>query len=137
MNTKLLRKEWGCVLRINPFATEDDIEDIIEIDEWDLLIIFKDGRRIVYDKFTNYHRTDRPYTGELTDEQEKNEFKHNLLSIMSRKHVTQEELSELVGTSQTMISHYVSGRYMPSALMLRKMAKALKCSMDDFFYQSH
>lgn len=118
----------------DPFATEEDVLELKELNEWDLLITFKDGRKIIYDRFTNYHKNVYyENIHELTEEQEKKEFAYRLRSLMGRKFISQEDLANLVGTSQTMISHYMTGRSIPNLIMGRKIAKALGCSIDDFF----
>lgn len=124
------------ILKCDPFATKDDIESVTEINEWDLLIIFKDGRQILYDTFNNFQKN-KFYNSinEITDEQEKREFAYRLRSIMNRKGITQEQLAEIIETSQVMISRYTTGQTIPSVIVLRKIAKALNCSMDDFFYK--
>lgn len=126
------------VVSVDPFATMDDVEEIKELNEWDLLIVFKNGRKVVYDRFTKYFK-DVFYNdiNELTEEQEKKEFAYRLRSLMGRNEITQEELADIINTSQVMISRYVRGENIPSAIVLRKMAKALNCSMDDFFYKEY
>lgn len=122
--------------RIDPLATMNDIDTIDELNEWDLLIIFKNGRKVIFDKFTGYYK-DIFYDSihEVTEEQEKKEFAYRLRSLMGRQQITQEELADSINTSQVMISRYVRGETIPSAIVLRKIAKALDCSMDDFFYK--
>lgn len=124
------------ILKCDPFATKDDIESVTEINDWDLLIIFKDGRQILYDTFNNFQKN-KFYNSinEITEEQEKREFAYRLRSIMNRKGITQEQLAEIIETSQVMISRYTTGQTIPSVIVLRKIAKALNCSMDDFFYK--
>lgn len=126
---------WCHVLKISPFIKKSDIEEIKETNGWDLIVIFKDGRKIIVEKDTGYHRT-LFYNdlNELTEEQEKREFACALRTMMNRKCMVQEDLAELVGTSQTMISRYMSGRCLPNVVMGRKLAKALGCSIDEFFY---
>lgn len=126
---------WHYLLKISPFLTKDDIEEVIEIGEWDLLFKFKDGRKIIIEMDTGFHRNlFYRDLNELTEEQERKEFGYALRTMMRRKFVTQENLAELIGTSQTMISRYMTGECIPGGIMLRKMAKALGCSMDDLFY---
>lgn len=126
---------WHCILRINPFATKDDIEKIVEIGTWDLYIKFKTGEKIIYDIDTGYHRNlFYKNIDELSEEEERIEFGYALRIMMRRKGMLQEELAEKVGTTQAMISRYVSGKVLPSILIGRKIAKALKCSMDELFY---
>lgn len=125
---------WQYVMQINPFATKDDIEKIEELNDWDILIIFNDGRKVLYDKCTGYYKNiSYDNINELTEEQEKKEFAYKLRSLMRRNYITQDELAARVNSSQIMISRYVSGKTMPSLIMGRKIAKVLNCSMDDFF----
>lgn len=129
---------WQYVLMCEPFATKDDVEEIRELNEWDLLIVFKNGKKIIYDRFTNYHK-DIYYVSidEITEEQEKKEFAYRLRSFMGRREITQERLAKMTDLTQAMISRYVRGEAVPSAIILRKIAKALNCSMDDFFDRNY
>lgn len=129
---------WHYVLRYDPFAKKIDVISIEELNEWDLLIKFRDGKKVIYDRFTNYYN-EIFYNSinELTEDQERKEFAYNLRNIMSRKYITQEQLANELNTSQVMISRYVRGESVPSAIVLRKIAKILNCSMDDFFYKQY
>ncbi len=118
----------------DPFITDDDVEEYREINEWDLLITFKDGRQFIFDRFTNaYKRVYYNSINDITDEQERREFAYRLRSLMGRRWVNQDQLAEMIGTTQPMISRYVRGEAVPNAITLRKIAKALRYSMDDFF----
>lgn len=133
-----MKENWQYVMAISPFIQEDEVESIEELDQWDLLITFHDGRRVMFDRYTGYHRyVFYDNVNQLTEEQEKREFAYRLRSLMGRRGIGQEELAVMIGTSQTMISHYVSGKFMPNAIVLRKIAKALNYSMDDFFYRDY
>ena len=129
---------WQYVMQINPFTKREEVEEIKELNNWDLLITFVDGRRILYDRCTGYFKN-ISYNNitELTDEQEKAEFAYMLRSLMMRKHITQEEMANRINTSQTMISHYMNGRTIPNVIALRKIAKVLGCSKDDFFNKNY
>lgn len=127
---------WECVLCVNPFTKPEEVEELVEINEWDLLIVYKDGSRIIFDRSTGYHRNvfyDSIY--ELTIEQEKRELARRMRVLMLRAHLTQEQLADMIDISRPMISNYLTGRNIPNAITLKKIAKALKCSMDDFFYR--
>jgi len=135
MDENMNEYPWHYLMRISPFIKKDEIEEVVRLNQWDLMFIFKDGRKIVYDTFTNYHRyVFYDDIKELSKEQEKIEFARKLRSIMQRKWITQDQLAERLGTSQTMISHYMTGRCIPTATTLRDIAKILNCSMDEFFY---
>ena len=127
---------WQYVTMVDPFATENEIAEIRELNEWDLLIVFHSGRKVILDRFTGYHKNIfYKDINELTEEQEKREFAYRLRSLMGRKGISQDRLAEMINTSQVMISRYVRGETMPGAIVLRKIAKALDYSMDDFFYR--
>ena len=64
-------------------------------------------------------------------------FAYNLRKIMYSQGVTQELLAAEIGTTQAMISRYTSGKVIPSVLIVKKIAKVLNCSMDDFFYKEY
>lgn len=129
---------WQYVRMVDPFATENEIAELKELNEWDLLIEFYNGKKVILDRFTGYHKTIfYNNLNELTEEQEKKEFAYRLRSLMNRKRITQEQLADKLNTTQVMISRYVRGETIPSAITLRKIAKALDCSMDDFFYREY
>lgn len=129
---------WHYALMIHPFATKDDIEEIRELNRWDLMIIFKNGEKFIYDTLMNTHRLIfYENVNELTEEQEAKEFARKLLKMMQRKFITQEELAERIGTSQTMISRYITGECIPNYRVVVKLAKALNCMTDDFRYDDY
>ena len=120
---------------IDPFATEDDLIRAEMINEFEVLFEFKDGRKKVYDIMLHGFRGFYTKDHVLTDEEWKLSFKTRLYKIMKHRQMTQEELAEAVGTSQTMITRYINGYCIPSIVMLAKIARALKCSVDDFLYK--
>lgn len=126
---------WCYALHINPFIKKSDIKEVKEINQWELLFIFRNGEKIIYDTDSGYHRNIfYKNINELTEEQEKKEFGYALRSMMRRRFVTQEELAKSIGTSQTMVSHYMTGRHIPNGIILRKISKVLNCSIDELFY---
>lgn len=126
---------WCYALKIDPFITMDQIKEVKEINQWELLFIFVNGEKIIYDIDTGYHRNlFYKNINDLTEEQEKREFGYALRSMMRRRWITQEELAKNIGTTQAMISRYVSGKALPNILIGRKIAKVLGCSMDELFY---
>lgn len=135
MDEKMNEYPWCYALQIDPFIQKDDIEEVKEINQWELLFIFKNGEKIIYDIDTGYHRSIfYKSINDLTEEQERKEFGYALRSMMRRKFVTQEELASSIGVSQTMVSHYMTGRHIPNGITLRKISKVLSCSIDDLFY---
>lgn len=123
---------------INPRLTEDDIEKIEELNDFDVLIVLKNKRKFIYDRFSNgYREVFYESINDITPEQELKMFAYNLRKIMYSQGVTQELLAAEIGTTQAMISRYTSGKVIPSVLIVKKIAKVLNCSMDDFFYKEY
>lgn len=123
---------YNYVMNNNPYLIEDEIEEVRALNSHDLLVKFKNGRQDIFDTFANTSRRidhDQP----LSDEHRRLVFKRRLQSMMNRKWVTQDELAKRIGTSQQMISRYLTGQSIPSAITLKKIAEALDCHTDDFY----
>lgn len=58
-------------------------------------------------------------------------FARFLQKVRQSKNVTQEELAEKIGTSQTWIAYIETGRNKPNLKMLEKIAKALGVKVKD------
>ena len=54
--------------------------------------------------------------------------------IMRNRGINRLQLSEMTGISKMTIGRYINGTRIPSGYLMRKFARALNCSMDDFFY---
>lgn len=124
-----------CLKHINPFLREDDVVEATMLNEYDVLFVFKNGDKIVYDSFERTFTSMRYENNNLTDEHYKKEFAVILRKRMNRKGITQDMLADMVGTTQPMISRYIQGDAMPSFTTIIKLAKALDCSADDFYYK--
>lgn len=129
---------WQYVMSINPFVKKEEVESIEELNDWDLLITFHDGRRILFDINTGCHQNVfYEDITELTEEQERRNFSYRLRSMMERNGYTEEDLAKAIGVSRVMICKYITGKAAPSIFVLRRMTKIFKCSMDDFFYKNY
>lgn len=125
------------VMNNNPQWKEGDIVRYKAISPYDLLIEFKNGEKIIYDTFLNKWKFTNYENDNLTDEEELYEFKTRLRNMMKRKFIDQTELAKRVGVSQGMISNYMRGYSIPNAIILKKLAKALDCSVEDFYYKHY
>lgn len=126
-----------CLMHIDPFISEDEILEYRMINDFDVLFVFKDGRRIVIDSETNYFWGQFPEGHILTDRQIKREFSSRLRTMMRRSHIDQEGLATALNTSQPVISRYLTGDRMPSYATVVRIADILNCSMDDFRYKRY
>ena len=105
-----------------------------ELRDYELMVYCDDDSRFLYDDLDKTIRR-LPSSGEdITEDVWRREFGYRLKKIMIRKGLTQQELAERIGTSQVMLSNYMTGRSMPGFYMVDKIARALDCSIDDFRY---
>lgn len=58
---------------------------------------------------------------------------NNIKKMREKNNITQCQLSESLGISQSTIAMWETGETMPRAALLPKIAKILKCSIDDLF----
>lgn len=122
------------VINNNPFINEEDILSYEALNKHDLLITFKNGNQEIYDTFSNTsRRVIRIDQTQTDDSQMRLNFRRRLQTIMNRKWVTQEELARRINSTQPMVSRYLTGQSIPSALTLKKIADALDCSVNDFY----
>lgn len=97
--------------------------------------VTNDGRKVMYNSFTNDLRI-IPYDPEnMTDEEYRSEFGFRLRNLMTREGINQTELAARTGVSQTTISGYLNAKKMPSYGSAAKIARVLNCSLDDFVYR--
>lgn len=122
------------VINNNPFINEEDILSYEALNEHDLLITYKNEKKEIYDTYNNTsRRINRPDSNNIDDSQMRLNFRRRLQTIMNRKWVTQEELAQRINSSQQMISRYLTGQSIPSALTIKKIADALDCNVNDFY----
>ena len=60
-------------------------------------------------------------------------LKNNLEELRRYAGLTQKELSESAGVSRKSINAIENGIYIPSTLLALKIAKTLKCNVEDIF----
>lgn len=60
---------------------------------------------------------------------------NNLKALREKRHISQIELSKILGVSQGAVSQWENGQSMPRAEMLPKIAKVLGCTVDELLEQ--
>lgn len=120
------------VISNNPFIKEEDILSYEALNEHDLLITYKNGIEEIYDTFNNTSRRVNRID-QTNDSQMRLSFRRRLQTIMNRKWVTQDELAKRINSTQPMVSRYLTGQSIPSAITIKKIADALDCSIDEFY----
>lgn len=68
----------------------------------------------------------------MSEQQWLNIFSENLKSLMKDARITQIELAEEIGVTQSVISDYVNGRKLPGIKSIINMSYALGCDLYDF-----
>lgn len=101
---------------------------------FELTVKLTDGSAVLYDDILHAIRRLPKDANKLSETEFRREFAFRLGNIMKHKCINQMDLSEKTGISQTTISGYLNGKGTPSFYNVDKIAKALKCSTDEFRY---
>lgn len=129
---------WPYVMHIRPLAKQEDVKVLKWVSKDDVLIIFTDGKKYIYDVLTGMSRYIKyNCVDDMTNDDWVREFKERLNIMISRSYMSQTELAQKLGTTQPMVSRYISGRDMPSTYIINKLIKVLKCELDDLFLIPH
>ena len=112
----------------------DKVVEILESTDTILVVKLNDGRFYEYDVETaTLHKLPED-PNNMTEEEWRVEFARKLHSIMWRKGLNQNDLSDMTGISQSAISGYLRGVNSPTVYRLDRIAKALECSILEFIY---
>lgn len=114
----------------------EDAEQFFWDSPYEILIRLKNGNMVAYDDLEHTIRRLPKDSRKITEEESRNELGYRLYRMMRVKGVTQKELSEKTGISQSSISHYITGKKTPSFYNIDKIAKALDCPIDEFTYNN-
>lgn len=93
-----------------------------------------DGTIVRYDDLRNSIKTVKRIDMDLTEQQSRIELSRRIYNRMRRMGMTQYELAAMTGLSEVTISKYMNGKTSPTYFSLSKIAKALKCTLDDLVY---
>lgn len=61
-------------------------------------------------------------------------LKNNLSELRTEMGLTQKQLAEMIGSSQTTVSMVELGKHCPSTYLSLLIATAFNCHIDDIFY---
>ena len=92
------------------------------------------NKKYIYDASQQYTRRIPNGFNELTEKWFHKDVHIRLYSKIQQSGIRQSELSEMTGISQGTISNYMNGCTSPTIDNLFKIAKALKCRVEDFIY---
>lgn len=125
------------VLDNNPWINEKDIKAYEALNDYDLVIVFKDNSEMIFDTFSNtYKNLERiDYKTNNRDEIIRQQFRSQLSLLMKRRNITEDELAKKINSTQPMVSRYLKGISIPNIVTFKKIGDALECSLDEFFYK--
>lgn len=116
-----------------PFLSER-MASYKKVGPYELIVKTNDGETIPYDDVNHSIRRLPRDSNNMTEQGVSVEFRQRLRRLMTQQGVSQLELSELTGIPQSTISNYLTGKFLPGFYNMDKIAKALKCSIDEFRY---
>ena len=93
-----------------------------------------DGKELYYDDLNNSIRYLPIDKDSLTEDEYRNEFGYRVRTMMARRGITQLMLSEITKIGQAQLSRYINGKTTPSNYIVRKIARALDCTIDELSY---
>lgn len=103
----------------------------------EITLKMKDGSKYIYDLMM--HGTRCVYSpdddhDEPTEIEWRREFSYQLEKKIREFGMSQKMLAEFSGVSRSMIANYINCKSTPSCYTLRKLAKALRCSVSELTY---
>ncbi|MBR6641747.1 MAG: helix-turn-helix transcriptional regulator [Clostridia bacterium] len=116
---------------------EEDLLEMRRLNFYDVMVKQKNGDVFIYDNFSNSYRYVYYESDDLTDEQYTHEFTRTLRERIMRSGWNQDDIAKAAGISPITLNRYVNGHRAPDYITLHRLAKALNCSVEDFYYQKY
>lgn len=99
-----------------------------------IVVYYDNGIRSFYDGITQTVHTVHPRSSGaefIDDETYIRRFTWRLAAAVGSSGLTRDEISERTGISKASLSGYLNGKTIPSAVTVYKLARVLKCSVED------
>jgi len=125
------------IKHIDPSIEENDVEEARMVNDYDLFVKLKNGDKYVYDTFTGYFRGIIDSEQRKSREKLKNEFRICLRTLINRRHITQDDLADLLGLSRATVNRYVNGDTIPDFITVQEIATILNFPLDEFTYRKY
>lgn len=124
--------EWTWSNFVDYFPPDfDEIEDVQEVNQCEIMILYKDGTRYIFNDRTSSIRRLPLDPEDMTDDEVIFEFMQRFRSMRVLRSYTLTDLYEMTGISLSTLSRYENGEGTPTVVNLRKLAKAFRCTLDD------
>lgn len=125
------------IRHIDPFIKEEDVEEARMVNDFDLFVKLKDGRKYVYDTLNSYFRFVTETEGRKSRDRLARELSNRLRILMSRRHMTQDDLADLLGVSRKTVNRYVKGETIPDFITMHEIAMILNYPLDEFLFKEY
>lgn len=115
-------------------SPNDEIVKWEPLGRHDIVVYFADGSKAFYDDISGavYNVHKRTEKREFIDDDiYARRFCWKLNVVLNASGLTRDEISQRTGISKAALSNYFSGRRIPSGDKLHKLAKVLKCPVQD------
>lgn len=131
---KYSRMKFSYLIGIEP---EQIVRETV-LDDTEIIYEINDGRKILYDEIDD-RLISVGYTNidHITDSMWKKEFSRRLRKNIAIKGLYKKEFAELIGVSENTMSNYITGKTIPTAYIIQRMADTLGCEVSyltDFNY---
>lgn len=111
----------------------DDAIDWYPSAQFEITVKMKDKSRYSYHMLLHKITKISERKEGLMEEEWKVKFSENLKRIMKNRMMLQDELTEITGITQGMLSRYIGGRSIPNMYNARKIADGLQCSIEELY----
>ena len=122
----------------------DDYPDLFfRCEDWypsaqlEIVICLDNGEKYTYDFITRHISSLDDRLDEMDEEGYRILFGKNLRKRILRAHITQEELADRIGISQSILSRYLNGKALPNPFIIRNMSRVLQCSVGELVELSY
>lgn len=103
-----------------------------QISDYKLLIVLQDGTRVIFDGYHEcFCKCDEDGYAPITADDEGNIFSSNLVSMMKEQELTPVLLAYMLNVNIDKAYEYIEGTRLPTYMMLRRLARKLRCSITD------
>lgn len=100
-------------------------------DRYEITAKLEDGDVVTYNQLNKSYRYDKHVEGVVSDDKWGEVFSDKLHTKLFNRGMSQKQLSEDTGISETTISYYLCGSRIPSAQNIAKIAKAIGCTSSE------
>lgn len=110
------------------------IDKLKQISVWELVVVYDDGSRYIYDDMdqtARYYRPRDPRFEGLDEDEWREEFAHQVRRRMRLKGLNQKQLAEEVMISDMSMSNYLNCKRTPNGYIIERFARVFGCPISE------